>query len=326
MLGGYWSGLPLRRVGPRMGLSNTRWNPISPLFNHMGEWLILPAARLWCEQAGRDLFDAWTAAGISKNKRWDAASLHHRSQNRLLGLTSSGAWRKICQVKDEEMRLADHILTASDFARQSYLDAGYDPNKVHSVPLGADTNLFRPVEGQGGFRERPFTFLFVGALSFLKGADLLLRVMERLAEECSGAFRLFLAGPRLPWDACHSRNGLFCYLGKLTQESLAEVYRRSDCLVLPSRMDSFGLVVLEALSCGTPAIVSDRVGSKYLIRDGVNGWVVPFDESAVLRQMRWCVEHRDRLMTMRTAARATASEHSWSRYQSDLLALFRRIL
>ena len=69
-----------------------------------------------------------------------------------------------------------------------------------------------------------------------------------------------------------------------TRPSLAAELRRADCLVLPSRNDSYGMVVPEALASGLPVLVSDMVGAKDLVAEGQNGWVVPAGDAGALAE------------------------------------------
>jgi glycosyltransferase involved in cell wall biosynthesis len=106
-----------------------------------------------------------------------------------------------------------------------------------------------------------------------------------------------------------------------SQPELVNHYRDADCLVLPSRFDSFGMVVAEALACGLPVIVSDMVGAKSLVVEGENGWIVPVgDVEALARRMRWCVEHRPALAEMRINAARSAQRASWPHYHQRLIA------
>ncbi len=71
-------------------------------------------------------------------------------------------------------------------------------------------------------------------------------------------------------------SGRVRFLGFMNQSELPSVYSSSDLLVLPSLYEPFGLVVNEAMLCGCPVAVSDRVGAKYdLVRQGENGFVFP---------------------------------------------------
>ena len=129
----------------------------------------------------------------------DAPSIHHAAQDRLHGTTDPPRLhRRIVALKDAEIALADHILTVSELARQTYLEAGVPPEKVHAVPLGADLELFSP----DGLRKdgKECIFLFSGAAIHRKGFDLLLAAFDRARAEAP-AVRLRLVGSR--GDSAH---------------------------------------------------------------------------------------------------------------------------
>jgi glycosyltransferase involved in cell wall biosynthesis len=102
------------------------------------------------------------------------------------------------------------------------------------------------------------------------------------------------------------------FLGFVNQSGLPPVYVASDLLVLPSDYEPFGLVVNEAMICGCPAVVSDRVGAKYdLVREGVTGSVFPCgDVDALAATMRSLLTDRPRLAKMSGAARERLT--SWT--------------
>ncbi len=95
------------------------------------------------------------------------------------------------------------------------------------------------------------------------------------------------------------------FLGFVNQSGLPAVYVASDLLVLPSDYEPFGLVVNEAMICGCPAVVSDRVGAKYdLVREGITGSVFPCGEvEALAGTIRSLLTDRTRLARMSAAAR-----------------------
>ncbi|HET6409328.1 MAG TPA: glycosyltransferase family 4 protein, partial [Chthoniobacteraceae bacterium] len=84
--------------------------------------------------------------------------------------------------------------------------------------------------------------------------------------------------------------------GPVAQHALAEGLRGGSVLVLPSLEEGFGLVIPQALNCGLPCIVSDRVGGKDLIRHHENGSVFPvFDADALAKELGWWAERRTRV-------------------------------
>lgn len=281
-----------------------------------------------CEISALDTFRA--AKKLGMKTVLDAASVHYAVQDRVTPVAEA-AWlhERIVGVKRAEISLADHVLTVSDLACAGYVEAGVPASRVHAVVVGADTQLFNP--GAGGARDisGPCTFLFAGATIYRKGIDVLLEAFGTLQKKLPGKARLLVVGPRgesYPLVERAKIDGLIVRPA-VAQAELLEIYRGADCFVLPSRHDSFGMTVLEAMACGLPAIVSEMVGAREAIEEGTNGWVVPLNNApALAERMAWCVENRAALAAMRPAARAAAERYSWDSYGERLTAVMTGIL
>lgn len=283
------------------------------------------SAVIACEISAATTFRAARTQGITT--LLDAPSIHWTAQDRLHGtLDAPDLHRRIIEVKEEEIAAADHILTVSELARQTYLEAGISAEKVHAVPLGADLSLFRP----DGIQEAPrdgFVFLFAGASIHRKGFDLLLEAFAQVVAEVPDAC-LRVVGPQ--GDSAHLLDryaGLPIEAkGPTDQRGLAAEFRRADCLVLPSRNDSYAMVVTEALAAGLPVIVSEMVGAKDLVREGQNGWIVPAGDAAPLvARMLACARDRETVRAMGEACRRSAEAATWEAYHERFAELMRRI-
>ncbi len=326
----------------------TRWFPWTPGLRRTGDALLPARLAAWTDFAACRLFDRWVARGLEARARGtaaviaceisalvtfraarrrgiatllDAPSIHHAAQDRLHGTTDSPRLhRRIVAVKDAEIALADHILTVSELARTTYLEAGVPGEKVKALPLGADLELFSPgTERRDG---DDLVFLFSGASIHRKGFDLLLQAFDRVRSDFPGV-RLRLVGPR--GDEAHllDRRGTdgIDVLGAIPQPELAAELRRADLLVLPSRNDSYGMVVAEALASGVPALVSEMVGAKELITPGKTGWIVPVEDAAALAgRMAWCAGHPDTVRALRGDCRRAAESATWGAYRRRLAA------
>jgi glycosyltransferase involved in cell wall biosynthesis len=256
----------------------------------------------------------------------DAASFHHTWQDRFYSpLESPRSHQRIVARKDAEIKLADHILTVSEYARESYIEAGVPPQRVHAIPMGVDLRQFsvrgpEPLVAPNG----PMRFIFVGHVDQRKGADVLHEATAQL--HGSGRdFRLTVVGN---YNSNIRFDDIPCaeHLGWLPQSQLPDVLRRHDVLVLPSRHDSFGMVVAEAMACGLPAVVSDHVGAKEMIESNVSGQIVPAGDAAALAgAMSWLIDHRTSQQQMSAAARHSAESYSWQSYRRRIVALLRRI-
>jgi glycosyltransferase involved in cell wall biosynthesis len=129
-----------------------------------------------------------------------------------------------------------------------------------------------------GIPEHRVRLLYVGRLQAEKGLHDLVRAFEKLRDH-SHDVSLLIAGDgdlRTWVEQRASRKQNIYYLGRLAGENLWDTFSVSDIFVLPSHFENWGLVVNEAMACGLPVIVTDRVGcSDDLVRSGVTGLIVP---------------------------------------------------
>lgn len=257
----------------------------------------------------------------------DAASVHHDLQAEA-GLVDAGTpFRAFVDArKDAEIALADHILTCSTLARDSYIAAGVPADRVHTVPLGFEPGMFTP--GPEETRTGPLRLVFVGRYTRVKGADVLADALDLLAAKGAPFELRMAADPGVSNDGARERlEAHGQVLGKLQHDALPDLYRWADALVLPSRFDSFGLVILEALACGLPVIVSDRVGAKDFVEHGVNGLILPSgDAPALAAALEAFARDPGPLRAMRGAALASAKGAEWSHYRRRAAETVGRIL
>lgn len=342
LLAGYWAGVPasgFHRYGPvPLNPARTAWFPWTPALRRIGPRADFAACRLFdrwaagrlekagataviaCEISALEIFRKARELGIAT--LLDAPSIHHAAQDRLHGTTDSpDLHRRIVAVKNAEIALADHVLTVSELARGTYLNAGVPPEKVHAVPLGADLEMFSP---DGTEMAGPLTFLFAGATIRRKGFDLLVEAFERVRSE-NPDVQLRIVGSR--GDLGHLLNPEIDFLGPKTQPELAAELRRADVLVLPSRNDSYAMVVAEALASGTPALVSEMVGAKDLVTEGKTGWIVPVEDVAALAErMAWCARHPEEVRALGPDCRRAAETATWPAYHRRLAELVQSLI
>jgi glycosyltransferase involved in cell wall biosynthesis len=222
---------------------------------------------------------------------------------------------EINRRKDEEISLADLILTCSPLAAEGYLAAGVPHAKVRPMLLGATLP-----EGVGGWltHAQPLHFVFAGALSQRKAIDIILSAFKRLHDE-SVPYRLsFVGGQGEPgWVEKIEETPAATYYPGVAQVELYKILAKADCLLLPSRFDSFGMVVAEAFACGTPAIVSTQTGSKAMIELFPSaGWIVNCDEFSLYQCVKDRIYNREELFSARKHALAASKHFSWKAYRA----------
>jgi len=202
------------------------------------------------------------------------------------------AWRR----KQEKLVLpaCTRAVCNSDATRQSVLKAyRVDAGNVVTIHKAADVAAFRRPESlpQDPVPDRPAgsRLLFVGTNWAVKGLDVLLRAMKDVTKALPEA-TLVVAG-RDPArfgrkiEALCERLGLsdrVFFLGPVDHAALPGLLWHSDVFVLPSRMEAFGVAVLEALAAGVPVVATEVGGIPEIVRDGVDSLLIPPDDSAAL--------------------------------------------
>ena len=206
----------------------------------------------------------------------------------VLLLTQQAAWRRrILDVLHD----ADAVITVGQDLKTRLVELGIAPEKVHLVPRGVDTELFKPGDRTLARRrlqipENARVLLWVGRMVEIKGLDVLLAAAERLYQHQLD-LRIYLVGEgplRSALErACKERqlNGAVSFVGPVLPEDLPDWYRAADYTVLPSRSEGVPNVLRESLACGTPFVASRVGGIPELARDPANRLVTPNDPKSL---------------------------------------------
>jgi len=171
-----------------------------------------------------------------------------------------------------EIDLCDRIFCLSGLVRDSFVAAGFSADAIDIIQLPTDLETFVPARTPA--KDLPFRVLCVAELNPIKGHMYLLEAWKAL--KLANAELIFVGTMRQEMKTVLNQyDGQFTYLGPLGRSDLVRLYQECSLLVLPSVQDGFGFVVTEALACGLPAIVTEHVGARDVIKSGVNGFVVP---------------------------------------------------
>jgi D-inositol-3-phosphate glycosyltransferase len=120
---------------------------------------------------------------------------------------------------------------------------------------------------------------------------------------------------------------LITFLGKRGQDTLPYYYSAADVVVVPSYYESFGMVALEAMACGTPVVASQVGGLAFLVQDGVTGFTVPVDEpEALADKLALLVKDEELREKLGQQALAVAQQYAWENIATRILALYGQVL
>jgi D-inositol-3-phosphate glycosyltransferase len=246
---------------------------------------------------------------------------------------------------------ADRIIAATEAERHQLETLyGLDTGKVTIIPPGVDTSHFYPIPQDEakeaiGIPVKDRMALFVGRIEPLKGLDTLIKAMAIVKETCK-SFRcphyLVIIGgdPQEDPDQMSAEmerlqnlcqtlglDEIILFLGKRGQATLPYYYAAAEVVVMPSHYESFGMVALEAMACGTPVIASRVGGLAHLIRDGETGYFVPAqDPQALAEKLRLVfVDNAVRAQLGEQAARY-AQQFCWESISAQILDVYQEMV
>jgi starch synthase len=224
------------------------------------------------------------------------------------GLVSSRYVRP--EQKRQEMELADLVLVPSTFAEDTI--RAFHPNKcLARAPYGVDLNFWS--RGANKPRDETLRFIYAGQLSIRKGIPGLIDAWERATLRDA---ELRLVGA---WKLADSKRASLPpgvrWCPPCSPQALRDHYRDADVFVFPSFFEGFGLVLLEAMACGLPAIASHATAGPDIMTEGSGSLILPDDLESLIENLRWFDKNRDRLREMSRVARAQAERCGWQNYR-----------
>lgn len=244
---------------------------------------------------------------------------------------------------------ADKIVAAT-LAEMAQLQWLYkaEMRKITVIPPGVDTGHFYPIPADEakqyiGIPKDDRVVLFVGRIEPLKGVDTLIRAMSCLrgCEKNKPADLVIIGGdPEAAPEAMSaemtrlqqlckdlSLDHMVVFLGKRGQDTLPYYYSAAEVLVMPSHYESFGMVALEAMACGTPVIASQVGGLAFLVQDGITGFQVPDgDVEALCSKLNLLLGDSSLRLQMGQQAADYARSYAWKNIALQIIKVYEGLL
>jgi D-inositol-3-phosphate glycosyltransferase len=348
----------LVEVAPNVRVVNLHTGPAAPYDKN---WVLtyLPefVSRVRCFADGHDLaYDLihshyWLSgeAALRLRRSWGVPVVH---MFHTLGAMKNEVARGVEEVETMqriaiERRLlheVDQVVAATPLDRAQMLERYGAAAPIAIIPCGVDLGYFHPIDqrlarARLGVAPHPHKLaLFVGRVEPLKGLDTLLRALARLTPAQRDLTLTIVGGERDPnsGNAEQQRlarlarelgvEGSLCWAGAQDHERLPLYYSAADMLVMPSHYESFGMVAVEAMACGTPVVASDVGGLSFTVEDGVSGYLAPpGDDAAFAARMGTLLADEPLRQALGVGARARAERFGWERIADEILSLYGQV-
>jgi glycosyltransferase involved in cell wall biosynthesis len=211
--------------------------------------------------------------------------------------------------KVQELKLADTVVVASDFVRNSLPEWAAD-KKIIQSPFGTPKNNFKP---KFKIPNKKLRVLFVGSMTQRKGLGDLFNAMKLID---SDKVELVVLGSLVaPMSFYKSFNVDFTYETTRPHKEVLALMQSCDVFCLPSIVEGRALVMQEAMSQGLPIIITPNTGGEDLVETGKTGFLVPTHSPAkIAEKIEWFVNHSNEIVKMGKASKEKAMTYSWEKY------------
>jgi D-inositol-3-phosphate glycosyltransferase len=252
-------------------------------------------------------------AALKLKEKWRIPVVHMyhtlallKNQNAHFRKDVDGAYR----IEGEKQVLSeiDRLIVATPDEKEKLI-ALYSANAdmMEIIPPGVDLTRFYPIPIEEakefiGIPKEERMILFVGRIEPLKGVDTLIKAIAQLQQadvlsKCPHYLYVIGGDPDADVNEMNTEmqrlqklridlgvKDLVIFLGKKDQDVLQYYYSSAEMLVMPSNYESFGMVALESMACGTPVIATQVGGLQHLVQDKETGFIIPNDNPDALEE------------------------------------------
>ena len=324
------------------------------VYDHLPEFVDGVLARAEADQVRYDVLHShyWLSGVVAweLHQRWGTPIVHMfhtlgKMKDTVAQRPEQRETARRIAVETEIMHWADALVAATP-AEEDQLARlyGADSSRIHVVSPGVDTERFHPIPAEYakeriGLCPDRRTIIFVGRIDPLKGIDNLLRAIAQVVDG-RPELREGLCVPIIGGDPDRIReddemmwlqelreglgiSDVVTFLGAKDQDMLQYYYAAAEMVVMPSDYESFGMVALEAMACGTPVIASDVGGLAFLVKHGRTGYRVPARDPEALASKitRLLIDEGLRRRIGQRAA-CWAESYAWPRIADQIEAVY----
>lgn len=237
------------------------------------------------------------------------------------------------------LNFASKIICISHEIKDLAIDYGINEEKLEIIPLGIDTNIFKPrdkdiIKEKLSINEKNI-ILYVGQLIERKGLDHLIKAILCLSDDIKKDLKVIIIGEGSEKDRLETLckemglNSIFKFLGTVKREKIPYYYSIADIFVLPSLSEGRPVVIYEAMASECAIIASNVDGIPEQVKEGYNGFLVkPRDNEALADKIGYLVEHEKIMEKMKKNSRKRIIDENWTwnGYSKQLIKTYNNLL
>ena len=286
-----------------------------------------------------DIFVSWSSFALHSLRRakklgaitvLERGSSHMLEQQRILneeydkfGLKVQLVHPKIIEKELKEYEEADYISIPSSFVKRSFLKNGVPESKLIQVPYGVDISAFRQIFK----KDSVFRVIFAGGMSLRKGVHYLLQAFSELNLPNSELLLIGSINKEIK-PFFKKYKGKYRWIGHIPQKELYEHYSQGSVFVIMSIEEGMAMVQPQAMACGLPIIATTNTGGEDIIRDGVDGFIIPIRDVEILKEkLTYLYENLEICRQMGESAKQRVGQgFTWDDYGDKIIMIYENIL
>ena len=234
--------------------------------------------------------------------------------------THQGVYERELQAYEE----CDRIAVPSLFVKRTFLEKGIPESKLIHVPYGVSLSEFYPVRKE----DNTFRVIHCGAISLRKGVQYLLQAFYELNLPDAELWLVGSVNPEVDIFLKKYKSDRIILKGKHPQNTLRWFYSQCSVFCLASIEEGLAMVQPQAMACGLPVIHTTNTGGEDIVRDGIDGFIVPIrDVEALKTKILYFYENPDKLAEMsESALKRAKTSLSWDDYGQKVISVYRQLL
>jgi glycosyltransferase involved in cell wall biosynthesis len=305
-----------------------------------------------CDHYFSELFDLWASTQMEKCDiftGWSGSSLHSLRkakskgaigiiercsshiafQKEILeeeyekwGIKTKPVDEKVVKKELQEYALADYISIPSSFVKRTFLKKGILESKLIQIPYGVNLEHFKQVPKE----DNVFRIIFCGGISIRKGIPYLLQAYSQLGLKNSELWLIGNISPETK-SVLKKYEGYFKHLGHIQHLELYKYFSQGSIFVLPSIEEGLAYVQAQAMACGLPVICTENTGGGDIVRNNVDGFVLPIrDVDKLKEKILYLYKNISTCYEMGISAKDRVSTgFTWDDYGKTLNTYYRNI-
>lgn len=230
---------------------------------------------------------------------------------------------KIVEKELQEYEEADYISIPSLFVKRTFLEKGVPEEKLIHVPYGVHLDEFRQIPKENDI----FRVIYVGAMTIQKGIHYLLQAFSEL--RLPNSELLLVGGISEEIQPFFKKyEGNYRWVGHVSQKELYKYYSQGSVFVIASIQEGLAMVIVQAMACRLPVICTTNTGGEDIVRDGVDGFIIPVrDVEALKEKLQYLYDNPEMCKKMGGAAKGRVSEgFTWDDYGKRMIREYEKLI